>query len=550
MKSTVLLLLVTLGLTGQERIIRPQVQPPGDQPGKASIEGNVLDAVTHEPIKKTTVSLNGRTSLMAITDASGHFAFRELPAGKYTLQAHNDKYPAPQNGFEVEQAPISLAADEKKRDVNLTLTPGASVDGHVVDEEGNPMPRCMVARMRFRDTEAGWTFGSMGSVQSDDKGEYRIANILPGKYYIMARCFQSIELPHAFIPRGPLKDLPVLTYAAQFYPGASAPSGAAKVQASPNANLAGIDFRMLPATGVTVRGRITVVPSDHNLRIVLQPKDPVRREWHSPSPRFNPSTGEFHFSNVESGSYEVIAAGSGDGLSYFAQLPVEVGTAPLEPIDVVLSPVPALSGTISIEGEVKLPMSNLQVTMQPLNSRPIMQPPPQVQVQNDGTFTLNSVLPGRWRLAVNGAPGYLKSVTQGDHELSPVDFEVAPSVSSPLKIVIGTKFVQVDATVFTPPSATDPVFAILWAADGDPNRRQTGTVSPQGLSALNAPPGKYFGCAVAGAQPWRLMQSRALLKILESACQAVDLVEGDRTRVLLPLISTEDLKRLAEKLEE
>jgi hypothetical protein len=548
MKSA-LLFLGTLSLAAQ---IRMQQMPPADQTGKASIEGNLLDAVTNEPIKKASIMLNGRISLTAITDATGHFAFRLLPPGKYMIQAHSERYPAPQQGFEVEQQlNISLATDEQKRDVGLTLIPGASVRGHIVDDEGNPMPRCTVTPMRFHETDMGRTLDGFGSAQSDDHGEYRISNVSRGKYFIMARCFQSIQLPHAFIRRGSTADVPVLTYQPQFYPGVPDPTGASRVEASPNANIAGIDFRMSPATGVTVRGHVGPATPDRPLQIALQPKDPMRRQWQGQGPRFNPSTGEFQIPNVVPGSYELMATGSGESNTYFAKVPVEVGTAPLEPIEVALAPAPAISGTISIEGDVKVPMNNLRVMVQPSDRQPIMRPPPPAEVQSDGTFTLNSVVPGHWRLVVNGAPGYLKSVTRGDQEVSPIDLEIGAAAAGPLKIVMSTKFAQIDATVSTPTSGVEQLFAIFWPANGDPTFRQNLALDPQGRTTLrNIPPGRYFGCAVAVAQPWALMGNRALLKALESPCEALDIVEGDHASVQLRFVSAQDLKRLVEKLDE
>lgn len=49
---------------GQERF-RPV------EKGNASIEGAVLDELTHGPIKKATVNLSGRVHLTAVTDPTG-----------------------------------------------------------------------------------------------------------------------------------------------------------------------------------------------------------------------------------------------------------------------------------------------------------------------------------------------------------------------------------------------------------------------------------------------------------------------------------------------
>jgi hypothetical protein len=256
---------------------RPSV-PPQEQAGKASVEGSVLDAITREPVKKAYVMLNGRVGLSAVTDASGHFAFRQLPAGQYTIQVRSEKYPQMQGLLDTgQQLAISLAADEQKKEIGLSLTPGASVRGHIVDEDGNPMQRCNVTVMQFRYMGTGQTLQQIGSSQSDDKGEYRTSNLPRGKYYFQARCNQTVPLPHAFLRRTSTTDAPTLTYPPQFYPGAADLAGAAKVEAAPGVDTSGIDFRMVPARGLTVRGHVGPAP-DRNLQLTLAPKDPVGRE--------------------------------------------------------------------------------------------------------------------------------------------------------------------------------------------------------------------------------------------------------------------------------
>lgn len=543
-----------LALAATSMSLSAQVKVQARQPppqGKASIEGTVVDAVTRGPVKKASVMLGGRASLNAITDASGHFAFRELPEGQYIIQAQSENYRVAQFGIETGQPlGITLAGDDHKRDVTLSLTPGASVRGRIFDEEGNPIPRCSVNTMQFHESDAGRTLGGTGSSQTDDKGEYQIRNIPTGKHYIVARCMKSVLLPHAFIRRTPTMDLPMLVYPAQFYPGVPDPAGATRVEALPGADIVGIDIRMSPATGVAVRGRINPLLPDKNLHIMFEPKDPLRRGWQRQGVSANQSTGEFRIPNVLPGSYELVAAASGDGPLYFAKTSLEVGAASPEPLNVSLAPVPPISGTISIEGDIKVPVNSLKVMMNPLDGQLIMGPPPRTDVQSDGTFTLNSVSPGRWRLVVNGAPGYLKSVTRGDQEVSPGSLEIGPA-AAPLKIVISTKFAQIDAAISVPPSSPTPLFGLLWPARSDSGfPEQTFGINPQGHSVLTVPPGRYYACAAAIAQPWMIMQNRALRKALESRCEAVDVPEGGRASAQMPLISAEDLKRLAEELEE
>jgi hypothetical protein len=512
--------------------------PPQDQTGKASIEGSVLDAMTREPVKKAAVSLNGGIRLFVVTDASGHFAFRQLLAGQYFVQASNDKYPS------MQQVSVSLAADEQKQDLTVLLTPAASVRGRIVDEDGSPMPRCNVSAMQFRDTETGRTLQQSGFSQSDEKGEYRIFRLQGGKYYINAHCNRSIPLPHPFVRRTSTTDVPTLAYAPTFYPGVADLVGAVKVEASPGGDVAGIDFRMAPAKGVTVQGHTNSAGID----LTLTPRDPMRSHTQQ-HVRIDAATGEFRIANVIPGSYDLIAFAPVEGISYFAKVPVEVGDAPLDPIEVALTAAPQISGSISIEGDTKVPFNSMRVTMNPLEGGPMPGPPAQAEVQSDGSFVLKSVTPGRSRLMVNGAPGYVKSVRQGDQDVPPWDIEIGSSPVQ-LKVVIGTKLAQIDAALAAGPAGTDPVSALIWSANGDPQFQQSMGLNQQGRSKISVPPGKYHACAFAGVQPGALMQNRALRKAVESHCETVEASEEGVTQVQLPLIPAADLKQLLDKIEE
>ena len=523
--------------------------PPQIPTGKASIEGSVLDAVTHEPVKKASVMLNGGAGLSAVTDASGHFAFRQLAAGRYNLFVQNDKYPAVQDSIEGnQQLAVSLAADEQKQDITVSLTPGASVRGRIVDDEGNPMSGCNAMAMQLRDVGVGRTLQQNGSSQSDEKGEYRISNLPRGKYYIQARCFKTIPMPHAFVRRDALMDVPRLTYEPLFYPGAPDPMSAAKVQAAPGADISGIDFKMVPARGITIRGHVGSA-SDRMIQITLTPKDPLMRDSRTQGLRVNASTGEFRIQNVLPGSYDLFAETLDEQRSDIAKASVQVGDAPLDPIELTLAAAPTVSGTISIEGDTNLPMTNGDVLMSPIDGRPMRQRPPQGHVQSDGTFVINSVTPGRWRVSLGGVQGYIRSIQQGGQEALPWDLEIGSSPSQ-LKILVGNKYAKVEATLSASTTSTEQVAGMLWAANGDPNFLQNFSMNAQNPNTIQVPPGKYHVCAFAIAQPWMLMQNRALRTALESHCETVDASEGASVPVQVPVIPVADLKQILEKIEE
>jgi Carboxypeptidase regulatory-like domain len=550
MKAALILIAVTFAhLTAQVRPLRPPPAPE-EQTGKASIEGSVVDALTHEPVKKASVMLNGRMSLTAVTDASGQFAFRQLPAGQYSVQAQSNRYPIGRLGGDLaRQTSITVAGDEQKRDVTLSLTPGASVRGRIVDEEGNPMPQCTVSAMQRTTSDNGQILVNASGVgHSDENGEYRISSLPAGKYYLMASCPQTFPMPHAFIRRGPAADLPMLVYVQLLYPGTADPSGAARIEAQLGGLLAGIDFRMMPATGVTVRGRARPSSFDRNLQVFLQPTDVMRRGLGNRGARINSSTGEFQIANVQPGSYELVAWGIAENQSYFAQIPVEVGASAPDPIELLLAPGSRISGTLLIEGDAKQPPnpSPIHVTLNPAANQPIFGPPPQAEVKSDGAFVFESVKPGRWRVQLNG-PGYVKSVALGDQEISGDEIEIT-AAAAPLKIVMGTKYTQLAVSVSPPPAGVGPLTGLAWATTS--SIQQNFGLDSQGMGNLSVPPGRYHVCGLVEAQPWMVMQNRALRKAVEDRCATVDVLEGGPQKVQISLISSEELKRIVDSLDE
>lgn len=552
MKAALLVLTVLGTLTAQIQVRGAATPfrgaPPGQtvETGTSSIEGAVTDSLTHNPIRKATVNLNGRMGLTAATDADGHFAFRQLPAGQYFLQTQSEKYPIGPLSMDVgRQATVSVAADEHKTGIALSLVPGGSLRGRIVDEEGNAMPQCSVTPVRYRAGDPNPTMVGANQSQSNERGEYHIDNVPAGKYYLMARCFQSIPMPHALVRREALSSVPRLTYPSLFYPSSADLSGATRVSLPAGTELSGIDFQMTPGTGIALRGQVRPVVSGALTQITLVARNGLLRPFQQQGARANQTTGEFQIPLVRPGSYEIAAFAQAEDHIYSARVSIEVGANAPDPIDLLLQPVLPMSGSVEIEGDQKPLLKNLRVALFPLDEGFFRPSLPQVEVQSDGSFVV-SASPGRWRLQVNGAPGYVKSVTLGNQEVSPASIEIGPTPGG-LKIIMSTKYSQVDATVAGIPADVQQVFGMVWSAENGPVQ-QSFSANSQGSTTFNLPPGHYFACATA-TQLSSLVQNRDLKKALEGRCQSVDVPAEGRASVQVPFVTADEIKQLADKLE-
>ncbi|HJT88476.1 MAG TPA: carboxypeptidase regulatory-like domain-containing protein [Bryobacteraceae bacterium] len=557
MRLPFLLLLAAAGATPQTTAVAPFRGAPPVQTGNASLEGVVTNAITGEPVKGAMVSLSGIAGLEAATDASGRFAFRRLPAGRYVVQANSPRYPkdplALEGGW---QTQVTLSGDENKTGVGLSLTPGGSVRGHVFDETGNPMANCFVSPMQLRDGGRGRTLQTTGYAQSDDDGEYQLANLAPGRYYLMARCPEAIPLPHALIPRAAARDLPVLAYAPQFYPGVADQAQASRVEVAAGAAIAGADFQVAPATTFSVRGRVSPVP-DAPLQIWLDSRESPPPAWQRRGAVVDRATGEFRFPNVPPGSYELFAFSPSPVHPWYGKMPVEVSTTPPEPVRLTLSPAMSIAGTLSLDEDAQTapqaapqtPVNSLRVTLVPVDTQGQVGPSPSATVDSDGgSFLLEGVLPGRWRIEIQGPNAYLKSATVGDQELASAEWDIS-AAPAPLKLVAGTQKARFDGALSALPPDGDTVYALIWGRAGLSDQQQTVPATPLGQVSFQAPPGVYHVCAVSVPQPWILLQNLALRKSLEDLCPTADLTATPVSPSAIPLLSHDQIDRALQKLD-
>ena len=147
----------------------------GGPADEGSLEGTVINAVTKEPVRKAQVTLVPGNVPPAITDANGHFLFSKLPPSTYTLHAQHPEFPLIVSGLAATSPlMVTLGPQEKKSDLVLSLTPGASISGRVMDEDGRPIPSCNVQTLQFAPGPGGRRlYGTRGDT-SDDRGEFRI----------------------------------------------------------------------------------------------------------------------------------------------------------------------------------------------------------------------------------------------------------------------------------------------------------------------------------------------------------------------------------------
>ena len=240
-------LLLGLLFAASTRIGTPQSSSTA---GVCAVAGTVVNAGTRQLIRKARVSISsglGTPSPKRPSPArTDEFEFAQPPARRLSVDGRGHWICGRWN--DAPWAAVNLVAGEQRRDVILSLLPEAVISGKVLDDQGDPAISAMVYafvpvysnhRRRFVLTGQG------GSAQTDERGDYRLYNLSPGSYTLVAT-YQRKDDPR-----------PVAT-PPTFYPGVSDPDQSSPLTVGAGDEATDINLDLVVTQAVCVRGRATV----------------------------------------------------------------------------------------------------------------------------------------------------------------------------------------------------------------------------------------------------------------------------------------------------
>src|SRR5688572_18924592 len=211
--ASVACLMVLAGTTAGQ--VRDQPRPREGAGG--SIRGRITAADTGTALRRAHVRLISPASRQAIvttTDADGSFEFRDLAASRYALVAAKGGFVQTQYGQPrafVAGTPIELKAGQTLDRMDIRLAPGASVDGRVFDEYGEPIADAVVMTLRGQYAGGRKRVVNVGRVlTTNERGEFHLFGLPPGSYYLSATLMSGQNISDASTRAG---------YAPTYYPG-------------------------------------------------------------------------------------------------------------------------------------------------------------------------------------------------------------------------------------------------------------------------------------------------------------------------------------------
>jgi hypothetical protein len=160
--------------------------------GSALLMGTIVDSLTDRPVGEVLVTIEGNRQVL--TDAQGRFVFTDLPKGTYTITATKRGYSEGAFGRRRPAGPVQvlpLADAERIGSLKIPIWKNGSITGTITDDGGEPMVGLPVRVLR-RTFVAGKRKLSPGTtVNTDDRGVYRVGSLTPGDYVVVVPSTQT-----------------------------------------------------------------------------------------------------------------------------------------------------------------------------------------------------------------------------------------------------------------------------------------------------------------------------------------------------------------------
>ncbi len=424
---------LSLALASQAIAQQPMSNPVG------AIEGTVLHSSTSAPIGRAQISLRRVAAnsfpnptapgFAADTDAAGKFELAHIEAGAYTLEVQR-------SGFVTQEykGQLTVTPGSRIKSVDFKLIPQAVVTGRVLEQDGSPLAGMEVLLLRPQSMNGTQQLLRIGSAQTSDTGEFRIANLKAGRYLLSAtnqngyQAFLSNSLRYDF-------DKPQIAFAKTFFPSAPDEAGARHIDLTSGQTLSGLEIRMKQERVFRIRGKIAASIPTKDLRVVIAPRtaDAFTSFPETREATLNPD-GSFEIARVFPGAYNVLATMASGSRSTIGRTQLDVAAENVNNLIVNKIEAHTMIGSIRSEG-FQAALDSIRVFLSAPNGSPSEFG--QVSPDASGAFRIENVTAEKLRLRLQDLPNgfWLKSITAAGRDILNSDIDAR---SGPIEITLAS----------------------------------------------------------------------------------------------------------------
>ncbi len=415
-------------------------QSAQQSPPTATVAGTVIDSVTKQPMRGVGVRARsfgaGQSNshfASATSDAEGHFVLDAMAPGRYMIMASQQGYLGQRiAGGGSNGRFLTVAPDQHTDDLIVEMIPGANISGHIKNADGKPMARVSLEVVKYFYSGSQKELRGVAPPQfTNVDGEYRIAGVAPGKYYVRAIA------PDAPAGKPPAKEQAKATakeeatakpeaYATTYYPNGNDVTSSSPLVVRAGQDLAGIDITLTPVRALNIDGKVLLSGSHDpapSAEVTLANADGSSSDRHATAD----AKGAFTLPNIPPGDYVLVARvepATQKIKMLFGRKPIHVDDKNITKIDVLIGSGVQVSGRIHIDDKTnadptKIDLGKIAATLEPEGNSSVTALMPEVngvEVKPDGSFTFSDVAEGTYSLDLSPVPAgfYLKSTGAAD----------------------------------------------------------------------------------------------------------------------------------------
>lgn len=432
----------------------PQGTPPKTPvrpTGTAVISGRVIDGSNEQRIGGAIVTLTGGGLIepeRVTADADGLFNFRNLPDGTFVLTARRTGFVEANLGQRRPGGPsrqLTLAAGDRRDDLELRMFRASAITGTVTDDVGEPMVKSLVRVYQRVFVGGRAVLVNVAEDITDDRGIYRIGRLTPGEFIVSAPMMTNLPSPGSplssslpitprdggasasYLPpaNGTLQKFPTV-----YYQSGRNASEAAVVTLGIGELKRSIDIQLRPQKAVNITGTVTstnAVSRGVEVALVAQGEDEVGGD-RAVATSIVGASGSFGFPAIPSGQYVIRAlmrprGGADEQPTQWSEQSISVTDKDVSEVTLLMRRGLRVGGRVAFDGaaddtgqwlggvSVSLDAASIHYSGVPL--------PVSAVDAASRTFDLVNVLPGRYLVRVKPPAGrYVKSVTYQGRDVS------------------------------------------------------------------------------------------------------------------------------------
>jgi len=264
----------------------------------SSLQGRVVKWGTADPVAKATVELRRVEAgtpapYVATSAADGTFVFAAVPPGQYRIASTRPGYVNAEYGQRWPNGagtPLTIPPGRTLSNIPIPMLPTAAISGRVHDRLDQPIGNVEVQALKATYQDGRRVLTRIQTAVSDDRGEYRLFWLPPGRYYLSARHpdlggglmrFGGVafsggggitpdgvsrfqEFRNSGDNAGTTTPIEVARerskererYVPVYFPGVTEEQSAAAIELAPGGEQIGMDFALEPVPIQHVRGRV------------------------------------------------------------------------------------------------------------------------------------------------------------------------------------------------------------------------------------------------------------------------------------------------------